>query len=142
MVWGSQNNTGRTEATRRPTIQKCYSVASVWPRCTPCYSDFSRCLLQLVDEASNYIQPPLPKFRIGRIQPERRQQLLMPLAAPRTQHVEVLCLESRMPALKHGIQRVHQTIPERIGINVERRVDEVRHIRPEHRVFRRELKRR
>ncbi len=91
---------------------------------------------QLVDEARDHVEPARPERRVGRIQPERRQQLLVPLGAAGAQHVQVLRLEARMPVLEHRIQRVHQAIAERIGIDVERRVDEVRHIGPEHTVFR------
>ena len=98
--------------------------------------------LQLVDEAGDHVQPARPERRVGGVQPERRQQLLVPLGAAGAQHVEVFRLEARMAGLEHRIQRVHQAIAERIGVDIERRVDEMRHIGPEHVVFRRELERR
>ena len=44
-----------------------------------------------------------------------------------------------MPVLEHAIQRVHQAVAERVGVHVEWRVDEVRHIGPIHTVVRREV---
>ena len=64
--------------------------------------------------------------------PNGASSSLCRLRAAGAQHVEVLRLEAGMAGLEHRIQRVHQAIAEGIGIDVERRVDEVRHIGPEH----------
>ena len=61
---------------------------------------------------------------------ERRQQLLVPLGAAGTQHVEILLREAGLGLLIGRVQRVHQAIAERIGVDVERHMDEVRDIGP------------
>jgi hypothetical protein len=60
-------------------------------------------LLQLVYEAGDDIQAFLPERRIGRVQTERREQLLVTLSPAGPQHVQVLRLKARMPRLEHRI---------------------------------------
>ncbi|MCY1383894.1 hypothetical protein D9M69_720650 [compost metagenome] len=55
----------------------------------------------------------------------------MVLGATGLQHVEVFLLETLFRVLVDGIKRVYQTIAESIGIDVERRMNEVRNIGPE-----------
>ena len=88
---------------------------------------------------ADHVQAAPPERRVGGVQPERRQQLAVPLGAARPQHVQVLGLEPGMPVLEHAVQRVHQAVAEGVGVHVERRVHEVRHVGPEHIVVRREL---
>src|SRR5437763_1906993 len=67
---------------------------------------------------------------IGGVEPERREQLLVAQRAAGPQHREILLGETRRRALIDGIERVHQAIAERIGVDVERRMDEMRNIGP------------
>ena len=65
----------------------------------------------------------------------------MVLRSARFQHVEVFGLEIGQAALIGGIKRVHEAIAEGIGIDVERRMHEVRDIGPEGFISVHELKR-
>src|SRR5690606_28076629 len=95
----------------------------------PAGSRFQR--LQLVDEPGDHRQAELPEFRPGRVEAERRQELRMMPRAAGLQHVEVLLHEALVRLLVQRIERVHQAIAECVGIDVERRVDEVRYVAPE-----------
>ena len=75
-------------------------------------------------------RPLAQKAGIGGIEAEGGQQLLVPLGAAGAQHVEILLGEALLRALVDGIERVHQAVAEGIGIDVERRVDEVRDVGP------------
>ena len=44
-----------------------------------------------------------------------------------------------MPVLENGIQCIHQAIPKRIRVHIERGMDKMRNIRPEHAIFRGKL---
>ena len=67
--------------------------------------------------------------------PNGASSSLCRLRAAGAQHVEIFLRETLMRALKDRVERVHQAIAERIGIDIERRVDEVRDVGPEHAVF-------
>src|SRR5262249_17776154 len=91
----------------------------------------SRLLLQcfeLVDQALDHRQAALPEARIASVEPERLEQLGMVLGAPGRKHFEIARRKARLRALVDRIERVHQAIAERVGVDVERRVDEVRDI--------------
>ncbi len=85
---------------------------------------------QLRDHILDHLQTHSPESRIGRIEAERRQQLLVMLGAARAEHVEIAALEAFRRALIGGIERIHETIAEGIRIDVERGMDEVRDIGP------------
>ena len=55
----------------------------------------------------------------------------MPQRAAGAQHIQVLGLEPRVPLLEHVVERIHQAVPEGIGVHVERRVHEVGDVGPE-----------
>src|SRR6185312_12840764 len=76
-----------------------------------------------------------PEFRIGGIEPERREQLFMAPRAACLQHVEIFLREALLRALIDGVERIDEAIAERIGIDIEGRVDEVRNIGPVTAVF-------
>jgi hypothetical protein len=63
----------------------------------------------------------------------------VPLGPAGAQHGEILGLKTGMAGLKHRIERVHQTISKCIGIDIERRMDEMRNISPEYVIIGREL---
>ena len=73
--------------------------------------------------------PLIPEGGIGGVEAERRQQLLVALHAARLQHVEVLGLKVLLAGLVGGVERVHQAVAEGVGVDVERRMDEVRRCR-------------
>ncbi|QYU71095.1 molecular chaperone DnaK [Leptolyngbya sp. 15MV] len=54
-------------------------------------------------------------------------------------HLQVFLLEPRMAFPEHAVERVHQAIPEGVGVHIERRVHEVRDVGPVQAVVRREL---
>src|SRR5439155_21786036 len=55
----------------------------------------------------------------------------MVLGAAVREHVEVARGKARFRALVNRVERVHQAVAERIGVDVERRVDEMRDVGPE-----------
>ena len=54
----------------------------------------------------------------------------MVLGASRRQHGEVALGETVPRALEHAVERVHEAVAEGVGVDVERRVDEVRDVGP------------
>ncbi len=55
----------------------------------------------------------------------------MPERAAGLQHVEIFILKAAVRLLIDGIERIHEAIAERIGIDIEGRMDEMRDIAPE-----------
>src|SRR5436309_1439835 len=72
--------------------------------------------LQLRDHPLDHAKPALPECRIAGVEPEGRKQFRMMLGASGREHFEVTLCEARSSALVYGIERIHQAIPERIGI--------------------------
>src|SRR5438105_13826859 len=87
-------------------------------------------LFELVDEAGDYRQAFGPEGGFGGVEAERREQLAVPHRAARPQHFEIARGEALMRVLVDRVERVHQTIAERIGVDVERCVDEMRDVGP------------
>src|SRR5271155_2619732 len=87
-------------------------------------------LFELVDEAGDYRQASGPEGRIGGVEAERREQLAMPHGAARPQHFEIALGEALMRVLVDRVERVHQTIPESIGVDIEGGVNEMRDVGP------------
>src|ERR1700754_418468 len=87
--------------------------------------------LQLVDHAGNDRQPAVPEFRVLRVEPERLQQFRIVFGAAGREHGEVTLGKSFGGVFIGPVERVHQAIAEGIGIDVERRMDEVRDVHPE-----------
>src|SRR6187431_2702644 len=98
--------------------------------------------LQLPDHALDHAQSTLPEARLPGIEAERRQQLGMMLRAAGGEHREVALREALVRFLVDRIERVDQAIAECVGVNVERRMDEVADIGPEGLVTGLELDRR
>ena len=88
--------------------------------------------LDLADQVGDHRKSHLPEARILRVQAERLEKLAVGLAAARLKQREILLREGVLARLVAREQRVHQAIAERIGVDVERRVNEVRNVRPEH----------
>src|SRR5680860_82822 len=86
--------------------------------------------LELVDQALDHLEPHRPEVRVGGIEAERREQFLVVLGAARREHVEIALGKALIGFLVDGIERVHETIAEGIGVDVERRMDEMRDVTP------------
>src|SRR5579883_114939 len=87
--------------------------------------------LQLVDHPLDHAQAALPERRVAGIEAERFQQLGMVPGAAGLEHGEVALCKAVMSLFVDRIQRVHQAVAERVGVNIERRMDEVADIDPE-----------
>src|SRR5262245_53035442 len=98
--------------------------------------------LQFVDHAGDDRKSAIPEFGILGIEPERFQQLGIMLGAAGGEHVEITLGKAFRCILVDRIERVHQTIAERIGVDIKRRMDEVRDVHPEILVARLDLDRR
>src|SRR5271169_4016559 len=85
---------------------------------------------EFVDVAGDYRHTPGPEGGVGGVEAERREQLAMPHRAARAQHSEIALRETLVRVLVDRVERVHQTIAESIGIDIERRVDEMRDVGP------------
>src|SRR6185312_10446435 len=88
--------------------------------------------LELVDEAADDAETLGPESGIGGVEAEGGQQLLVALGAAGAQHVQILLGEALLRALVDGVERVHEAVAEGVGVNVERRVDEVGDVGPEY----------
>src|SRR5690606_25789562 len=88
----------------------------------------SQRLFDLVDEARDHLEAAPPEGRVARVEPERRQKFLVALGTAGLKHFQILLLEALMAVAEDVVERVHQAVAEGIGIDVERRVDEVRDI--------------
>src|SRR5680860_919780 len=96
---------------------------------------------ELVYQAFNHLEPHGPEMRFRGIKPERLQKFLVMFGAARSQHVEIALGEAGVGLLVNRIERVHQAVAEGIGVDVERRMNEVRDVTPERLVFRPQLDR-
>src|SRR5258705_6016761 len=114
--------------TTKATLYKCITRPA---------ASFNNCFtasphrLQLINHPRDHRQPAVPEFRILGVEPERFQQFGIVLGAAGGEHVEIAPGEALGGVLVDRIERVHQAIAERIGIDVERRVDEGRDVHPE-----------
>src|SRR5215471_6824266 len=87
--------------------------------------------LKLVDMALDELETHRPELWVGSVEAEWGEQLLVVLGAACGEHVEIAIGEALVGMLVDRIERVHQAIAKRIGVDVERRVDEVRDVDPE-----------
>ena len=97
---------------------------------------------QLVDHPLDHRQPALPECRIAGVEAERREQLGIMFGAAGREHGEIALGETRRGVLVDRVERIHQAIAERVGVNIERRMDEMRDVGPEGLVAGLELDRR
>ena len=86
---------------------------------------------QLVDQPARSPTGPCPRRRDRRHRGRRAPAVPNDAWCRRPQHVEILLLKAALGILVDGVERVHQAVAEGIGIDVERRVDEVRDVGPE-----------
>src|SRR5207244_3015881 len=95
-----------------------------------CSAGVSAQLFQLVDKAANHAEALRPEGRIARVKTERRQQFAVAQGAAGAQQVEIALGKASMRVLVDRVERVHQAIAERVGVDVELRVDEMRDVGP------------
>src|SRR5258708_27399054 len=87
--------------------------------------------LQLVDHPLDHAQTALPERRLAGVKSERFQQLRVMLGAAGCQHRKVALRKTLVGLFVDSVERVHQAVAERIGVDVERRMNEVADIDPE-----------
>src|SRR5712664_886328 len=112
-----------------------------YTRCiTRGYATFNKCFtprrrsghaFQLVDHARNHRQSPVPEFRILGVEAKWLEQFGIMLGATGSQHRQIAFGKADLRVFVDRVERVHQAIAERIGVDVERRMDEVRNVHPE-----------
>src|ERR1700720_1945282 len=85
---------------------------------------------EIGDHSLDHFQPYLPEGGIARVEPKWREQFGMMFRAPRRKHREIAFGKTFARALIDAIQRIHETIAERIGVDIKGRVDEMRDIGP------------
>src|SRR5579883_613999 len=86
--------------------------------------------LQLPDHPLDQRQADAPEGRVARVESERLQQLGMVLSAARRQHSEVPFGEALARVLVDAVKRIHQAVAECVGVDIERRMDEMADIGP------------
>src|SRR5438093_232419 len=86
---------------------------------------------EVVDQALDHGKAALPEGRVAGVEPEWFQELGVMLGAASRQHRKIAGRKTRLGALVDRVERVHQAIAERIGVDVERRGEEMREIGPE-----------
>src|SRR6476619_5513015 len=87
--------------------------------------------LQLPDHPLDHAQAPLPELGIARVEAEGLKQFGMMLGAAGREHREIALGKTFVRLLVDRVERVHQAVAERVGVNVERRMDEMRDVHPE-----------
>src|SRR6202163_4462380 len=127
-------------ATPKGMLYRCITCPSA--AFNVCNTDYLIYPLQFVDHARYHRQPAVPEFRILGIQPERLEQFGIMLGSAGRQHRQVALGEATLRIFVDRIERVHQAIAERVGVDVERRMDEVRDVHPEILVARTDIDRR
>src|SRR5829696_2630585 len=82
--------------------------------------------LQLRDHPLDDPQPALPECRVAGVEAEGREQLGVMLGAAGGEHLQIALGKAFGGVLVDRIERVHQAIAERIGVDIKRRMHEVR----------------
>src|SRR5579872_4797899 len=87
--------------------------------------------LQFVDHARYDRQPAVPEFRIPGVEAEWLEQFRIMLGAAGRQHRQIALGKACLRVFVGAVERVHEAIAERIGVDIKRRVDEVGDVHPE-----------
>src|ERR1044072_4558492 len=121
-----------------PTLATGMTWSPPLPRCVLGTASLGLAIqrFQLPDHPLDDAEPALPEFRIAGVEAEWCQQFRMMLGAAGGEHRQIALGEAFAGALVNGVERVHQAVAESIGVNVERRMDEVRNVAPERLVTR------
>src|SRR5205814_2433787 len=85
---------------------------------------------QFGDKAADDAEALRPESRVGGIESERRQELAVAQRAAGPKQVEIALGKALMRVLIVGVKRIHQAIAERIGVDIERRMNEMRDVGP------------
>src|SRR5581483_2930411 len=94
--------------------------------------------LHFADHVVEDRQAGVPEPRIGDVHADPPDQLVRPRRAARGQEVDVLLDERRALLEVAVVDRQREEVPERVGVDVARRVDEVADVAPPHLVLVRE----
>ena len=86
--------------------------------------------LETVDQPLQQTEALGPEGRVGGVETEGLEQLLVAQRAAGPEHGEIARLEALGRLLVDGIERADEAIAEGIGVDVEGRVDEVRDVAP------------
>ena len=87
-------------------------------------------LLEFADHALDQRQSDAPEAGISGVEAERLEQLRIRLGAAGRQQREVALRETLVRALINAVERIDEAIAEGIGVDIERRMDEVADIGP------------
>ena len=85
---------------------------------------------EIGDHLLDHLEPDLPEGGVARVEPERREQFGMVFRAAGRKHGEIALGEAFPRALIDAIERIDEAIAERVGVDIERRMDEMRNIGP------------
>jgi len=91
--------------------------------------------------ALDHAKAALPERRVAGVEAEGREQFGVVLGAAGREHGEIALGKAFGGVLVDRVERIHQAIAERIGVHVERRVDEMRNVGPERLIARLDLDR-
>src|SRR5947208_10920769 len=85
---------------------------------------------QLVDEALDDGEALRPEGGVCGVEGEGGEEFLVAQGAASAQQGEVALGEALVRVFVGGVERVHQAIAEGVGVDVERRMDEMRDVGP------------
>src|SRR5712691_1379727 len=85
---------------------------------------------QFVDEAGDDLEAFGPEGWVGGVEVEGGEEFLVAQRAAGAQEGEVAFGKALVGVFIGGVERVHQAIAEGIGVDIERRVDEMRDVGP------------
>src|SRR5271154_6391390 len=86
--------------------------------------------LQLGDHTLDHRKADFPEAGVLRVETEGRKKFGIGFRPAGREHREIALGEAFRRALIEAIERIYQTIAERIGVDVERRMDEMADIGP------------
>src|SRR3569832_968158 len=120
----------------RSRVQAPFSAASIQTlgiRVAPVGSRLSALVqrLQLVDQPGYDAEAAVPELRVAGVESKGCKQFRMVFGASGGQHVQITLGKAGSRLLVDGVERVHEAVAEGIGVDVERRVHEVRDVAPE-----------
>src|SRR5271166_2076184 len=119
MTWAEMNRPGGTLGS---VIVAPFSVLMTRPP--------SPHRLQFADHPLDHREADAPEGRIARIEAERREQLRIGLRSARRKHRKISFREAFARALVDAVERIDEAVAERIGVDVEGRMDEMADIGP------------
>src|SRR5690606_38273702 len=91
-------------------------------------------LLGLVDERLDGGEALLPEGRVAEVDAEAAYELVRPVRAAGAEEAEVGVGEAVLPVAVARVEGEHEQLAEGVGVDVARRVDEVRDVAPPHAV--------